>query len=143
MTHLGDDAFGPATGRRAQVTTIADCVVRENRIIEEWLVRDNAHLVAQLGLDPWTLARQQAEGDSKAAAGTHDWRVSELERVRRGEALASRPPRDHPSATLAAALDLAVNQAQLGQAAEVFSVSVEGIWPSGRRWFGRGGWIGA
>jgi predicted ester cyclase len=48
MTHLGDDAFGPATGRRAQVTTIADCLVRENRIVEEWLVRDNAHLVRQL-----------------------------------------------------------------------------------------------
>jgi predicted ester cyclase len=143
MTHLGDDGFGPATGRRAQVTTIADCLVRENRIVEEWLVRDNAHLVAQLGIDPWTLARSQAESDAGAPAGTHEWRTAELTRVRAGDALAAPPPSDHPAAGPAQALELAVNEAQLGQAAEVLSVAVEGVWPSGRRWFGRGGWIGA
>jgi predicted ester cyclase len=143
MTHLGDDAFGPATGRRAQVTTIADCLVRENRIVEEWLVRDNAHLVRQLGLDPWTVARGQAEADRTLEPSAHAWRSAEIARVREGRALVDAPPADHPAAAPAAMLERAVNAAQLGEAAAPLSVSVEGFWPSGRRWVGRGGWIGA
>ncbi|MCA3719371.1 MAG: ester cyclase [Brevundimonas sp.] len=143
MTHLGDDAFGPATGRRAQVTTIADCVVSENRIIEEWLVRDNAHLVRQLGLDPWTVARGQAEADGALEPSAHAWRSAEIARVREGQAMVVTPPVDHPAAGPTAMLERAVNDAQLGDAAALLSVSAEGFWPSGRRWVGRGGWIGA
>ncbi|HLL94732.1 MAG TPA: ester cyclase [Spirosoma sp.] len=57
-TNLGMSAFGPATGKKAFFRTIADCVVSANRIEEEWLVRDNLHLVQQLGFDPVGLARQ-------------------------------------------------------------------------------------
>jgi predicted ester cyclase len=60
MTNLGSSDFGPATGRRATVTTIADCVVIANRIVEEWLVRDDFSLVLQLGLDPHAIARERA-----------------------------------------------------------------------------------
>ena len=56
MHHLGDGAFGPATGRPVRVRTIADCAVRENRIHEEWLVRDRGAIARQLGLDVRTLA---------------------------------------------------------------------------------------
>jgi len=143
MTHLGDDAFGPATGRRAEVTTIADCLVRENRIVEEWLVRDNAQLVRQLGLDPWTLARAQAEVDKASDPGSHAWRAEEVERVRSGRPLVAAPPADHPATALIAMLHSAVGGSNLGAAAKRLSVSVEGRWPSGRRWFGRGGWVGA
>jgi predicted ester cyclase len=143
MTHLGDDAFGPATGRRAEITTIADCVVQENRIIEEWLVRDNAGLVRQLGLDPWAIARSQAAADQAADPVVHAWRAAELARVRSGRGLTVAPPADHPAAGLVSAWTLAVNDGLLGTAAERFGVSAEGWWPSGRRWFGRGGWIGA
>lgn len=143
MTHLGDDAFGPATGRRAQVTTIADCLVRENRIVEEWLVRDNAQLVRQLGLDPWTVARGQAEADRALEPSAHAWRSAEIARVGEGEALVAAPPADHPAAEPATMLGHSVNEARLGDAAALLSVSAEGAWPSGRRWAGRGGWIGA
>ncbi|MEQ7154683.1 ester cyclase [Brevundimonas aurifodinae] len=143
MTHLGDDALGPATGRRAQVTTIADCLVRENRIVEEWLVRDNAQLVRQLGLDPWTVARAQAEADRALDPASHGWRTAEIARVREDRALVAPPSTDHPALTPAAMLTTAVNEANLGQAAGLLSVSAEGFWPSGRRWIGRGGWIGA
>jgi len=40
-------------------------------------------------------------------------------------------------------LELAINGSQLGDAASPLAVAAEGTWPSGRRWFGRGGWIGA
>ena len=143
MTHLGDDAFGPATGQRAQVTTIADCMVRDNRIVEEWLVRDNAQLARQLGLDPWTVARAQAEADQALDPEVHAWRGLEIERVRSGRGLVDAVPDDHPATPLTAMLTTAVNEGDLGRAAEGLSVAVEGVWPSGRRWFGRGGWIGA
>lgn len=63
MTNLGDSDFGPATGRRVLVRTIADCLCRDNKVIEEWLVRDNLALVRQLGFDPWDVAERQAKAD--------------------------------------------------------------------------------
>ena len=63
MTNLGPSEFGPATGKRARIRTIADCLCKENLIIEEWLMRDNASLVLQLGLDLAETARAQAHAD--------------------------------------------------------------------------------
>ena len=58
MTHLGDGDFGKATGRRIQVRTIADCVCRDNRIVHEWLVRDQAAIARQVGIEPRELAQR-------------------------------------------------------------------------------------
>ncbi len=63
MTNLGPSDFGPATGKRVRIRTIADCLCLKNKIIEEWLVRDNAALVLQLGQDPLKTARVQANVD--------------------------------------------------------------------------------
>lgn len=57
-TNLGDTDFGKATGKKVFFRTIADCLVTENKIVEEWLVRDNLHLVQQLGFDPVEMAKQ-------------------------------------------------------------------------------------
>lgn len=55
LTHMGRNtgysSFGPPTGRQVRYTAIADCVVRENVIVEEWLARDNVMLVRQLGFE--------------------------------------------------------------------------------------------
>ena len=58
MTHRGDGAFGVATGRPVQVRTVADCVCLGNRIVHEWLVRDQGAIALQLGSTPQALARQ-------------------------------------------------------------------------------------
>lgn len=63
MTNLGPSEFGPATGRRVRVITIADCACRDNRIYEEWLVRDYAGMALQLGHDPQAVAERQAKAD--------------------------------------------------------------------------------
>lgn len=68
MTNLGDSDFGPATGKRVLVRTIADCLCRDNRIVEEWLVRDNLALVEQLGFDPAEVAARQAARDAEKGA---------------------------------------------------------------------------
>jgi predicted ester cyclase len=47
-THRGG-AFGPATGRQVTFRTIADTYCRENRVWDEWLIRDNAAIAVQLG----------------------------------------------------------------------------------------------
>ena len=60
MTNLGPSEFGAATGKHATIAVIAHCVVKDNRVIEEWLVRDNHSLVTQLGLDPDEVAQQWA-----------------------------------------------------------------------------------
>ena len=56
MHHAGDGVFGEPTGRSVRVRTIADCAVRENRIFDEWLVRDRGAIARQIGLEPHNLA---------------------------------------------------------------------------------------
>lgn len=60
-TNMGDSNFGPATRRKINFRTVIDCAVSNNRIYEEWLVRDNLWIVNQLGLDPHEVAKKMAE----------------------------------------------------------------------------------
>ncbi|PJE79804.1 hypothetical protein CI610_01199 [invertebrate metagenome] len=60
-TNMGDSNFGPATGKNIQFRTVADCKCYKNRIVEEWLVRDNLHIVKQLGLNPVEIAQNMAK----------------------------------------------------------------------------------
>lgn len=63
MTNDGPSEFGPATGRSVRVYTIADCLCRDNRIFKEWLVRDYAAIVIQLGFDVDIMAAKLAAED--------------------------------------------------------------------------------
>ena len=56
-TNLGYSIYGKPTGRKIRYMTIANCFVLENRVCEEWLVRDYMALVLQLGLDPHAFAK--------------------------------------------------------------------------------------
>lgn len=61
LTHAGTNRgwslYGPPTGKKVQYQAIADCFVKRNMIVEEWLVRDELTLVHQLGLDPVKTAK--------------------------------------------------------------------------------------
>lgn len=63
-TNLGDSNFGPATGKKINFRTVIDCAVTNNRIHEEWLVRDNLWIVTQLGINPDELAKNMAKAAS-------------------------------------------------------------------------------
>lgn len=63
-TNLGDSEFGPATGRKVTFRTTVDCAVHNNRIHEEWLVRDNLWIVKQLGFNPHEVAKKMAKATS-------------------------------------------------------------------------------
>ena len=64
-TNLGENAYGPPTGKRIGRFFIADCLSRDNRIHTEWLMRDNGALVLQMGLDPHEVAQRLAEAPAR------------------------------------------------------------------------------
>lgn len=49
--NTGHSVYGPPTGRQVTRMGIALCLVKENRIVEEWVVRDDLSVIRQLGLD--------------------------------------------------------------------------------------------
>lgn len=49
--NTGHSIYGPPTGKRVVRTGIANCLVKDNIIIEEWIARDELGLVQQLGFD--------------------------------------------------------------------------------------------
>lgn len=60
-TNRGWSLYGPPTQQKVKYYAIADCLVKSNMIVEEWLVRDELTLVHQLGLDPVKTAREMAK----------------------------------------------------------------------------------
>ena len=60
-THSNDGVYGKATGTKLKYRVIADCHAKNNTIDDEWLIRDQAAIVRQLGIDPKDYARTQIE----------------------------------------------------------------------------------
>lgn len=140
-THMGDDPLlGRATMVSNGVMTIADCLCRENRIVEEWLVRDNLRGVLQVGGDPWGIARAQAKADGTGDPSRHGWRKGTIANTRTG---ADAPiPDGHPATAPAAMLAAAFRGDLYGDAATALSPAAEIRWPTNRHGWGRGYWIG-
>jgi len=108
--HRGEGMFGAPTGRRLHVRTVADCTVRANVIIEEWLVRDQAAIVRQTGGDLRALAGSLAAAD--AAAGVTPWHLTEAAAEAAGRRVTD--ARDHPrAAETIGILDRIWNEADL------------------------------
>ena len=63
MHKQGAGAYGPASGAIVRARIIADCVVKDNIITEEWLVRDHASFATCLGSTPEALAHTLVERD--------------------------------------------------------------------------------
>lgn len=70
-THVGG-AFGPATGRKVMFRTIADTCCRENRVWDEWLIRDNAAIALQLGSTAQEAAQRMIDAGDHTAPLTPD-----------------------------------------------------------------------
>lgn len=79
MTNMGDSEYGPATFKEATILVIAHCIVKGNKIIEEWLVRDNYSLAQQLGHDPHEVAKLWAA--RPVSSRLENWRSQELQRL--------------------------------------------------------------
>jgi predicted ester cyclase len=132
MTHRGEGMFGPPTGRPVQVRTVADCLVRDGMIVEEWLVRDQSAIALQLGLDPAALGRRLGAED--AAAGRAGWHLPQLAAIRAGTPEPHAVRHAHPAAeALAGLLEAAFNQAELSRLASLHDRAVALCLPGHRQ----------
>ena len=68
-TNSGYSVYGPPTGRKINRYGIAHCLVKENRIVEEWIARDELALVLQLGYNPHELAKRIAADEAARGIG--------------------------------------------------------------------------
>ncbi|MEM6898846.1 MAG: ester cyclase [Pseudomonadota bacterium] len=84
MTNQGMSEFGPATGKSIRIQTIAECLCKDNKVIEEWLVRDNLAAVQQLGFDPDTVATDQAAADRASGFNLIEFHAPNRTAVRQG-----------------------------------------------------------
>jgi hypothetical protein len=135
-----DAVYGPPDGRAQMATTVADCVVRENLIVEEWLFRDNARAALQMGHAPGAVALAQAEADRNGDPARHQWRRDWITQVRSFKQ--TWPDASHPAHGPAQLLHTAWCEDRYGEAAGQVSPSIEVLWPTGRTGWGRGYWAG-
>ena len=63
MTHTGDGCYGSANGANVRSRIIAECWVKNQVVVEEWLVRDQAAFANCLGKTAKQLAREMANAD--------------------------------------------------------------------------------
>lgn len=118
MTSSGENAYGPATGRKVTTYVFADCVVKDGMIQKEWLARDNLGLIRQLGYDPIETAEREA---ARNHPEEHlQWLAGERERV-----LQSREPGTDANANLP---DPGQGPADLQNPAGFVHAILAGIW---------------
>jgi hypothetical protein len=55
-THTRDGMYGKATGKKLVYRIIADCAAKDDKIYDEWLIRDQGAIVRQMGWDPKAFA---------------------------------------------------------------------------------------
>jgi hypothetical protein len=81
--HLGSWRWGAPTGRKVNLWGIANCVVRENEIVEEWVLYNTTSRLMQLGLDVRAAAREYGNELAVLRADQH---VGEVQRLAGGRA---------------------------------------------------------
>jgi predicted ester cyclase len=89
--NTGYSIYGPPTGRTTRHYVVADCFVKENRIVEEWIARDGLAIVRNLGLNEHEWARKLAQLDADAGVRAPE-SFGEVEHLRGQE-----PPPLEPS----------------------------------------------
>jgi len=65
-THLGDGVFGPASGTSLTYRAIANCHAIDNKIDDEWLIRDTGAIVRQIGHTPREFAQSKLDRNQPA-----------------------------------------------------------------------------
>lgn len=90
--HTGPWRWGPPTGRKMEAWVIANCVVRENEIFEEWVLYNTAAKLQQLGINVAEAARTYAnEGGTMPLTERHFVEPDRLSGGRKPEPYPERP----------------------------------------------------
>ena len=137
--HTEPGGYGKPTGRRFSYRTVADCMILENRIYREWLVRDGMAIVAQLGLDRHAFAQRAAQELFDAGASVPG--IAENRRL-----LGQYPPSGEADLSLAHTdteawclrwLHEAYNRRMFGILRDVYAPNAQWHGPSMRELFGQ------
>ncbi len=79
--NTGYSIYGPPTGRKVVRQGVAHCYVYENRVVEEWICRDELALVRQLGFNEIELAKKMAARDAAGGAKMDPYGKGEVARL--------------------------------------------------------------
>mgnify|MGYP002039485910 CR=1 FL=1 len=134
MTNTGNSDFGLATNKTGRVTTIADCVCFENKIIREWLVRDNSFLIAQLGIDLIDASIYFAKLVQNDTFDT--WYKDEFDRVRKTKHRSTLSFSDKSwtvDSFVQSWAQTIFNQKQFSTLTDFYHVAAAHQWPGGRQ----------
>lgn len=142
--NTGWTEFGPPTHRKVTWVTVADCMVLDNRIYKEWIVRDYLAVVLQLGLNPREVGARMAA--AKAAKGETLIDYGDIDR-QRGQLPAPEswtgPETDDPAARMVCQfLHDVWNRRRLDRIAEVYAPHAVTHVPPMRSIVGRGAYCG-
>lgn len=140
-THLGDGAYGTASGARLGYRIIADCACRENQVYDEWLIRDQGAIVRQLGIDPKRFAADQIAGEGGFEQAKHPFTPQgDIEALYRGTG------NDHEAGHRYAEALEQIMQGRLAVVPEAFDRAAHLELPGGRAGHGWGDadafWLG-
>lgn len=136
--HTEYGMYGKPTGRTFVTRTVADCMILENKIYREWVVRDNLGLLVQLGIDPHVYAANIAQ--QKFDRGETTIEIAENRRL-----LGQYPPESEADVSIAHSEDEAevlrwlhhiYNKRMFGKIAEIYAPTVQWHGPMLRELYG-------
>ena len=132
-THLGDGFCGSPTGSKVNYRVIADCICRGNKVIDEWMVRDQSAIVKQVGLEPHEFGRQLALNLKEAGSAV----PSSEDYVKRWEGPPDSGPLSGAAKNLAQTYQLLWEQSELSALEKSHNRACQIQAPEGKILFGR------
>lgn len=139
MTNLGPSEFGPATGNKVRVRTIADCACKNNKIFEEWLVRDYAAMVLDMGFQVCDIAAKLASEDIAVGTSLIDFHKSSHAAVM-GQSLSKIAKPERPEAQVNTFAEAMIGNyltpSGLENLGDVYDFRVSGLYPGKRDFYG-------
>ena len=132
-THLGDGFCGSPTGSKVNYRVIADCICRGNKVIDEWMVRDQSAIVKQVGLEPHEFGRQLAFNLKEAGSAV----PSSEDYVKRWEGPPDSGPLSGAAKNLAQTYQLLWEQSELSALEKSHNRACQIQAPEGKILFGR------
>lgn len=139
--HTGAWRWGAASGRRIKLWVIANCVSKDNKIYEEWVLYNTLARLTQCGVSWRTAARLYGNEDLTRELGNR--MLTDVESIRHSRHLQSYPTAARGSeATVAelvtGLLHEAYNRRNLSVFDKVYASNVRWHGPSTRQGYGRG-----
>jgi predicted ester cyclase len=96
-TNTGYSMYGAPTGRKVAVRGVANCVIKDNRVVEEWVAYNELSLIRQLGLDENEVMERHARENVSNAFGSDGGKKRAFGEVENVIAQSTPPPIPQPT----------------------------------------------